>query len=248
MKCWKVAILAGALVSGVAHADDDDASAPAVGAVTYERGESLPLGLRAERSETALVTVNGGYDGGRKSGVLDFAAELHLWGPITLRGGGVYTSNGNTLKPSVGALVQLFTDAGSGLAGSAGVFYKPEGLTEPEGEIEASFALGLRRERTTLVANLTYGQDGEGTERDGEVRLGGVYRVASRFYVGADSRFRFSLGSAKVGEPDYDLVAGPLATLVVWDLAVTAQVGVAAVKVANAEVGPSALLGVARVF
>src|SRR5215470_3682142 len=229
-----------------AVASELDEPPPPAADPRYERGEALPLGLRAERGETALITAYGGYDGGHKAGRFDVAAELHLFGPVYLRGGGTYVSDADEVRPTVGALVQLFS--AGGLAGAVGVFYKPEGLTEPEGEIEGTFALGLRLEGVTLVANLTYGQDGEGQERDGEVRIGATVRAGQRFYVGADSRLRFSLGTDKPDEPDYDLLAGPLATVVAFGTAFTVQAGVSAVKVGGTEVGPMFLLGIGRVF
>lgn len=214
---------------------------------SYDKGETLPLGLRAERNEAAFVTADGGYDGARKAGIIDFAAEIHIWGPITVRVGGTYISDEDDVRPTVGALVQLFSS--DGLAGSVGVFYKPEGLTEPEGEIEAAFMLGKRFDEATLVGSLTYGQDGEGNERDGEVRVGGFYKVRKNFYAGADTRFRFSLGTSKVGEPDYDILAGPVATLVAFDTAFTAQVGVSAVKITDQTLsGPELLFAISRVF
>jgi hypothetical protein len=230
-----------------ALADDSDGP-PAAPPRAYDRGESLPLSLRAERGagERALVMATTGFDGARDAATFEVAAELHLWGPIWLRGGAAYLSSGDTLKPTVSALVELF-HAGP-VAGTAALFYKPEGLTEPEGEIEGVLAFGLRLDVATIVGNLAYGQDGEGNERDGEVRLGGTVRVGRGFFVGADGRFRFSIGTTKAGEPDYDLVAGPLATLVAWDTAFTAQAGVSMVKVGETKTGPTALVGVSRVF
>src|SRR5262249_16037495 len=148
----------------------------------YDKGETLPLGLRAERNEAAFVTADGGYDGARKAGIIDFAAEIHIWGPITARVGGSYVSDADDVRPTVGALVQVFRS--DGLAGALGVFYKPEGLTEPEGEIEAASAVSKRFDQGTLVGSLTHGQDGEGNERDGEIRVGGLYKMQKRFYLG----------------------------------------------------------------
>ena len=245
---WKTLalLIIFAVAPASAAADQADEPPPPPLEVSYDRGEVLPLGLRAERGESAFVTVDGGYDGARKAGRFDATAEVHIVGPLYLRGGATYVSSDDEVKPTVGALLQLFSS--DGFSGAVGVFYKPEGLTEPEGEIEGTFALGLRLERTTLVANFTYGQDGEGTERDGEVRLGGTYRVARRVYVGADSRVRFSLGSEKAGEPDYDVIAGPLATVVAFNMAFTAQAGISAVKIGGTDVGPIMLIGVGRIF
>ncbi len=206
-----------------------------------------PFSIGAARPETALVYADGGFDGARKAGVVDFAAELHLWGPIYLRGGGSYVSADNTLKPTAGLLVRLFR--AQGWNGAAGVFYKPEGLTEPEGEIEGLFAVSTRIDATTLTANLVYGQDAEASESDAEVRAGAVVRAGRRFLVGADSRFRLAIRrKAGSGEPDYDLVAGPLATLVLPQVAITAEAGVSMLKTDAVHSGPIVLLGVTRVF
>jgi len=52
-----------------------------------------------------------------------------------------------------------------GLDGSLSVFYKAEGFTEGEGEIETLVALGRRFQALSVAANFVYGQDPEGNER-----------------------------------------------------------------------------------
>jgi hypothetical protein len=233
--------------AGVAGADESSDEAPPAVTPSYDDGLVAPFSISGARPATALVLGDGGYDGARKAGVVDVAAEMHVWGPIYVRGGGSYVSSSNTLKPLAGALVRVF-DTPS-LAGSAGLFYKPEGLTEPEGEIEGLFALTGRAGATTITGNIVYGQDAEASESDAELRLGATVRASDHWLVGADSRLRLAINQ-KAGkvEPDYDLVAGPVATLVLREVAVTAEAGVSLVKVGTVTSGPILLLGMARVF
>ena len=104
-----------------------------------------------------------------------------------------------------------------------------------------------RTGRTALIANLAYGQDPEGNERDGEVRLAAIARAGAgdRLHLGIDARWRFDLGSqtAKLqaaNEPSYDLDAGPVAALVVGPVALVAHAGLSVVR----RVGQDAAFGV----
>jgi hypothetical protein len=243
-----VVMSAGLGLAGVAGAaEGGDEEAPVEHPVGYDAGLVTPFTISAARPKTALILTDGGYDSARKTGIVDFAAEVHVWGPISIRGGGTYVSNGNTLKPTVGAIVHLWS--GGGVDGSAGLFYKPEGLTEPEGEFEGLFALSYQTGRTTLMGNVVYGQDAEAAESDAEVRLGAVVQATKNVLVGADSRLRVAISSkAGTAEPDFDLVAGPVATLLVSDFALTAQVGGSVVKLGDTKAGVIALGGIARMF
>jgi hypothetical protein len=241
-----ILFLAGAAAGASADEATDQSPPPSL-TTGYDQGLVSPFSISAVRPATALVLGDGGYDGARKAGIVDIATELHIWGPIYIRAGGSYVSDADQIRPLAGLLVRIFETPG--VTGTAGLFYKPEGLTEPEGEIEGLFALTGRLGATTITGNLVYGQDGEAAESDAEVRLGAVVRASDHWLFGADSRFRFAINTKpdKV-EPDYDLVAGPVATLVLREVAVTAQAGVSVVKVGSVEAGPIVLLGVARIF
>jgi hypothetical protein len=203
---------------------------------TAARGAFLPFSQGASvEAQRAYAVGFGGYDGARRSGAFEAAAELRLWGPIALRGGAVYAGGTRTVRPSFGARVQLLSEGRHGADGAVGVFYRPEGLTEPEGEIESVLSLGRHLGATYLLANLLYGQDPEGNERDGEVRMAALRPVAARLLVGFDSRLRLDLGSqaAKLdqhGEARLDAVAGPAATVVVGPIALLLQGGASAVR------------------
>ena len=139
--------------------------------------------------------------------------------------------------------------------GAVSIFYRAEGLTEPEGEIETVLSLGRRIGRTTVIGNVAYGQDPEGRERDGEVRAATLARISERLSVGVDGRWRFDLGSdagrlVASHEARYDLDAGPVAALTLGAIAVTGHAGVSAVGRADgrAAAGLIALAGLGTAF
>src|SRR4029079_84205 len=139
-------------------------------------------------------------------------AEVRVWGPFALRGGAEDSPVRKEPRPTLGGRVQLLHQERHGIDGSLSVFYRPEGFTEPEGEIETFVSLGRRFDRLTVLGNLVYGQDPEGHERDGEVRFASLY-AAGRWTFGVDSRLRFAIGTQKSAmaqaEPRFDLLAGP---------------------------------------
>src|SRR5205085_1684538 len=134
------------------------------------------------------AAAGGGYDGARGSGLFEATAEVRVWGPVAVRGGAVYTGDDKGLRPTFGVRVQALREAAHGLDATVGAFYRPEGLTEPEGEVEAVVAAGTHLGRTYVLGNLVYGQDPEGNERDGEVRLAAMASTAPWLLLGFDGR------------------------------------------------------------
>jgi hypothetical protein len=212
-------------------------------------GASLPLSIAASRHELAVVSGYGGYDGARNAGIMDVAAELRLYGPLYVRGGATYLSDTGTLKPTIGLELQFLQQTKHGISASLGVFYKPEGLDEPEGEVEAVLSLGRRFGRTTLLLNAAYGQDAELNESDAELRGAALVRVGRSLFTGFDARYRFAIVSKMNGEPDWDVVAGPVMSYVVSGFTLSAQVGASALSIASAtKTGVIALGGLSRTF
>jgi hypothetical protein len=196
----------------------------------------------------AYGMASGGYDGARRAALFEATAEVRVWGPIALRGGAVYTGDDRKLRPSLGARVQALREDRHGLDGSIGVTYRPEGLTEPEGEIEAVVAAGAHFGKAYLVGNLVYGQDPEGEERDGELRLAGLYPLTAKLLLGVDGRVRFDLGSERTAaagrsEPQLDVLVGPTAILLVGPVALLAHGGASAVRVRSVGAYGAFLLG-----
>jgi hypothetical protein len=208
---------------------------PAAGAAA-STGVFLPFSQSAAvAAQGAYVTSVGGYDSARHTKSFEASAEVRLWGPIAIRGGAVYTGATATLRPSFGARARLLDERRQGVDAGVGIFYRPEGLTEAEGEIETLVAVGRHVGASYLLGNLLYGQDPEGNERDGEIRLAALHPVGSRLLVGFDGRLRFDLGSqqAKLAahqEPRMDALVGPSATALLGPIALSVQGGGSAVQ------------------
>jgi hypothetical protein len=193
---------------------------------------SQPASIAGQRAYAVGVA---GYDSARRAGTFEASAEVRLWGPVAIRGGAVYSNGDRRLRPSFGARVQGLQEGRHGVDGAVGVFYRPEGLTEAEGEIESVLSVGRHAGGTYLLANLLYGQDPEGRERDGEVRLAALRPVTTRFLLGFDGRLRFDLGSdatrlAQHNEPTLDALLGPSATALLGPIALSVQGGGSALR------------------
>jgi hypothetical protein len=244
--------------SRAARAQDVEPEKPRITAAhSAEDGQFLPFTLASRvDSQRALVSTLDGYDSARQSAILQGTTEINVWGPIAIRAGVVYTETVDQLKPTFGVHVQLLKQEKHGLDGSIAVFYKPEGFTEGEGEIESAITVGRRFGRTGVYGNLVYGQDPEGNERDGEVRMAAMYSLRENLHAGFDTRLRFDLGSSNTAqriaklEADYDLVAGPAASYCLGPFALVAQGGASLFKLSNASLrtGGIGLAGVGAVF
>jgi hypothetical protein len=249
-----LALSVGAVPARAQETDVEDVSRPAPAIADAVRGGALlPSTLAPRVGDTgALAFGFAGYDGARSAPLGSATAEARIWGPLAIRGGAEYSDVRQRLRPTIGGRVQLLRQERHGVDGSLSVFYRPEGFTEPEGEIESFISIGRRFDRVTVLGNLVYGQDPEGNERDGELRLAAL-AAAGRWTFGVDSRMRFALGTQRganaQAEPKFDLLAGPTAALVVGPVAFFAEAGPSVVKLtSNASTGLAAVAGVGSVF
>jgi hypothetical protein len=216
-----------------------------------EAGQFLPTTIspRAD-SQRGYLLAFGGYDSAKDSAQAEAIADVSIFNWLALRGGVVYTQQPNRSRPTFGARVQALSQERFGVDLGAGVYYRPEGFTEGEGEIELVFAVARRFGRLGTFANLVYGQDPEAAERDGEIRLGALYAVTAGFQAGFDARLRADLGSEEgkrraEGGAEYDLVFGPTASYAIGPMAVIAQGGLSVFGTEPAQPGGVVLLGVA---
>jgi hypothetical protein len=238
------------------EAVDQASVAQPSGGPSVADGAYLPLTLSPTVGAVpALVTGQGGYDTARRSAISQTFVEVQLWGPLALRGGAELGDTTTRLRPTIGARLQLLTQQRHAIDGSVSVFYRAEGFTEPEGEIETVIALGRRLGRAVVIANLAYGQDPEGRERDGELRAALLAQVSRLVHLGVDGRGRFDLGSDRAklrasNEPTFDLDAGPVATLTLGPVALTGHAGVSVIRrvESDATVGLIALAGLGTAF
>jgi hypothetical protein len=223
---------------------------PSTAALSAEAGQYLPLTIAPRvDSQRGYVRALGGFDSARRSAQFDARADVTIWGPIAATVGAVYTRKSD-FRPTVGARVQALNQSDHFVDMAVGAYYKPEGFDEFEGEVEFVLALGHRFGRLSTFANLVYGQDPEGAERDGELRLAALYELTTPLQVGLDARLRFDLGSeqekiAKEGGAEYDLVLGPTASYAFGPVAAIAHAGLSLYGTSPARPGAVVLLGMA---
>lgn len=216
-------------------------------------GSFMALTMPARVGSTnAFAWGVGGYDSSRKGPIADSVAEARLWGPLALRVSATYSSDTERMRPSIGVRAQLLRQDKHGVDGALGVFFKTEGFTETEGEIESFASISRAFDRFTLIGNLVYGQDPEGNERDGEVRAS-IFRQSGRFWYGLDSRVRFALGTqhgrAATVEPAFDAMGGPVGTIVLGPVALFAELGPSAFALGGStHLGAEAFGGMGSAF
>ena len=199
-------------------------------------GTFLPLTVLASVDRTrGFGMAFGGYDSAVKSGRLVSFAEAHVWGPLALRIGAQSNADGQRIGPSVAGRLAFLSERKHGLDAAVSLAYNTEGFTELEGELEVLLALGKSVGDWQLLGNFVYGQDFEGRERDGEVRLAALCHLGSVYYLGLDGRGRIDLeleedGSRVGGEPKYDVDVGPVFDVLLGPVVVGLHGGLAAVQ------------------
>ena len=244
---------------GLARAQDEGVAPPPSRArEAVEHGQYLPSTQAAATGPTTAAVL-AGYDGARRSATFGASADVVLFGPVSVRAGATLMpaplaeTGAARWQPNFGVRVQVLKQERQGLDAAVGVFYRKERFVQDEGEIQVAMMGGLRLGRVGLLANLGYGQDTEGDDRDGLVNLAALYTATPHLQLGVDGRLRFDLGStdsrrAARGESSYDLTVGPVATVPFGSWAVIAQTGYAAVKTTRLQGGVVAMGGLGRSF
>lgn len=252
MVCCAVLSDTHVAAQGIAEPADAPGTTPLGAAISgADAGMLLPFTVSARTdSQRAVVRVLGGYDSARERMQLEAIADVTIIGPVALRLGAQYGQRQDDFRPTVGLRVQALSQERQGIDLGVGAFYKPEGFTEPEGEIEAMLMFARRFGRVATFANLVYGQDPEGHERDGELRLGALYSLTTPLQVGVDARLRVDLGTEEEqreeeGGAEFDLVLGPTASYAFGAIALIAQAGFSLYGTEPARAGAIALVGLA---
>jgi hypothetical protein len=162
-------------------------------------------------------------------------AEVRLWRGLSVFAGasGGFAGTDAPVRPHAGAAYQ-FTDPRRDPVGVRLQFeYKPEGLVEPEGEIETALALSRRIGRGAIALTAVYGQDPEAVERDGELAFEARAPLGAHTAIGVAVRGRRGLGVSKHNEPRADGFAAPFAAIAVGRYQIAAACGVAAIERAD---------------
>ena len=222
--------------------------------VALEDGYFLPETLSARVNSLRVFALgSAGYDSSRHGPLIDSAVEAGVWGPFALRFQATYSNDTQRMRPSIGGRAQLLRQERHGLDAAVTMFFKTEGFTETEGEIETFASVGRRFERVSIIGDLVYGQDPEGNERDGEVHAAAFHQHRWLMY-GLDSRVRFAIGTqhghAATTEPVFDFVGGPVAMAATGIGAVFVQVGPSAFEMnqGSTQVGVAALAGLGAAY
>lgn len=224
-------------LGGAAHADEARELA-ASAAFT-------PGILRATSGGNGFVHVNSDFDGSTSSVRVSALGEVNLgW---RVRGAvRVLDVFSERPRPGIGAGLRWLDGA---ITSTAYLFYKTEGFTEPEGEIEALVSFERAFGAVRAGANLAYGQDPEGNERDGELALVAHVEPRTGWFVGGVVRYRDALGTTK--EPVVrDGFAGPTTTLAFGAFAVSLNAGIAMTQtlMTSRKLGPASSLAVGLAF
>jgi hypothetical protein len=200
-----LALVAPLGFAGRAAADNDDLA-------TLRSSIGWGVSINPDR---VGINMEGGWDGGAGKVTADATVEARLFARLSVFAvanfGGVYQNP----RPALGAAYQIIDPRTGPYGLRVSAAYKPEGFTEPEGELEA-VVVGTRRfGRHTARLMLAYGQDPEGAESDAEIGGSYLHRLNDDFVAGAAFRYRHSIwvNPTKM-EPRWDLVAGGVVGLV----------------------------------
>jgi hypothetical protein len=264
----RIALGAGgaAMLLALLHAAPARAAGDADDAVTEDRlvtaaaepGRFLPGAVVPESGDARASGLGwGGYDGGTHNLVGGAGAEARLGSRVVLGVGATYAPgndlHGAGVRPSVTLRAQLLDQGRHGVDGGVALSYRADRFVGEEGFFQGTIALGARSAAGTVLANLAYGMDGEGDDREGELRLAGLHRVGANLHVGVDGRVRRSLGSTDPlriahGTPSLAYSIGPVVSYGIGPLALTLQAGLSGARIQHLENGALALGGVGGVF
>jgi hypothetical protein len=217
----------------------------------------LPEAVSARVSDDrATATVWGGYDGAKRSPLMTATAEARIVGRLAIVAGAGYTADmpaAPSFRPQIGLRAQLLDQARHGVDGGVSVMYRQDLFSNEEGFIQGAIALERKQGPVRFVGNVLYGQDGEGDDHDGEVRLAALYTARPGLQVGVDGKYRHDLFSSDPNRvsrnrPEFETTVGPAASYTRGRWAVMAETGFSAVRTTTTQTGVIGLAGVASSF
>lgn len=218
-------------------------------------GELMPWTIAARHiRQGILVNTYAGWDSAKRVPFLTGTLDATLIERVTLRASASNPGMSDQLQPSVGLLFDLAREDSAGVDIAVGGDYELTGWNH-NSALVTRVAAGSTAGQMRLQANAGFGLATNGSsERYGDLRLSGLHPVAEGVYAGVDSRARVDLergGEEPNGELDWDMQAGPVATLAVGRWSVSATGGVSAWKLRSrdeAKVGAIGALGLGAVF
>jgi hypothetical protein len=258
-----LALIAGASLAGTASpaSADEDLPEPELSADGHvaRRGpvNVLPEAVAARvNDDRVAATTWAGYDGAKHAPLLSAMVEARIVGRLAIVGGVGYTADlpsAPGLRPQIGLRAQLLDQSRHGIDGAVAVMYRQDLFTSEEGFFQGAVALERRQGPARLLANVLYGQDGEGDDHTGEGRLAALYEARPGLLVGLDGRYRRDLWSTDANRfarsrPEYELLTGPTASFTHGSWAVMAETGFSAVRTTTTQTGLVAMAGLGSCF
>jgi hypothetical protein len=200
--------------------------------------------------------VWGGYDGAARAPVFSASTEVRLVRRVSLMAGVTYATAyaaSTDLRPHIGARVQFLEQPSSGVDATAAFVFRQDRFTSEDGLLQGSIAVGRSFGETSAVLNVVYGQDGEGDDHEGEVRVACTRHVGGGLHGGIEGRYMHSIDStdpkrAMLGTPSMEALVGPMVAYTAGSWAVVGEVGVASRQSSRVETGVTALAGVGASF
>lgn len=204
----------------------------------------------SERASRVHAAVWAGYDSAHEGSVVRSFVDATVYGPLSIRAGISYLPETpeRSAQPHVGARLSLLNEDTHGLALGVGAFYRMERFTQEEGLAQALLSVGKHFGRTGVFANVVYGQDVEGDDREGELLVGVLHALSARLQLGVEARARFNLGSSDEKRREqplssFDAHLAPTLSYALGPLALFAEVGPALARAHSARTGLLAMFG-----
>jgi hypothetical protein len=210
-------------------------------------------GSRQAGRVTAVVLS--GYDGARRGMTVRTFLDANIYGPLDIRAGVSYLPNGveNAAKPHAGLRVRALNQDNHHVDLAFGLFYRLERFTEDEGMVQGLVAVSTRIDKAGLFANLTYGQDPEGDDREGELMFAFLYELLPALQLGLETRVRADLASddprrAARKASDFDGMLTPTLSYSLGPVALLAHVGASTVHTNSWHFGAVGTGGLSAVY
>jgi hypothetical protein len=210
--------------------------------------ESIATTAFVQLGDHGDASITSGYDTASANLDVHATGEARLTRWLAVRAGVEATTAPDRQRPFVGVRARVLDEGEDGVDGWLGLVYQQDGIRPGEGRLEVSTWLA----RGGLRAQLAYAQDEENDDRQADVQLAALHAFGAGFHAGVGARLRTDLGSDDVkrqpGEPDLQVVAGPLAEVSVGQLVIFGQVGASAVRVGDVDIGVLAVGGLGATF
>jgi hypothetical protein len=215
-----------------------------------DEGRLLPFTVGATVPQAhASVTAFGGYDSAARSGRAISAGEARILKFLALRleyEHGPGTGNSDD-RVTFGARVAFLNQAAHGVDLAAGFFFQPKDF-RGEGDFVGGLMLGRNFGRWGVFCNTLVGVDSEGDDYSTELRLSSMYRATKQLHVGLDARGRYNFSDdAKrnaAQQLNWEIQAGPLASMALGPVALNAIVGPSALRLTEPSAPARTALGV----